>query len=96
MTQSRRNQIHSIDAKLYLYDMHSYPSLLDELNDILAEEEMEFEAMAEGMQDSGRGEESRQAQECLRRAIKALGKIVDGKKRTQELMDTIHENLRAV
>ena len=95
MTQSRRNQIHSIDAKLYLLDTNYYPSLLDELNDILAEEEMEFEAMAEGMQDSGRGVESRDAQECLRRAIKGLKKIVDGKKK-QEMMDTIHENLRAV
>lgn len=96
MTQSRRNQIHSIDAKLYLYDMHSYPALLDELNDFLSEEVDEFNSMAEGMQDSGRGVESRDAQECLRRAIGVLKKIVDGKKRTQELLDTIHENLRAV
>lgn len=58
MTQSRRNQIHTIDAKLYLYDTNYHPSLLDELNDILSEEEMEFNSMAEGMQDSGRGVES--------------------------------------
>lgn len=95
MTQSRRNQIHSIDAKLYLFETHYYPSLLEELNDFLSEEEMEFNSMAEGMQDSGRGVESREAQECLRRAIKALKKIVDGK-RKQELMDDVHENLRAV
>ena len=96
MTQSRRNQLHSIDAKLYLFETNYYPDLLNELSFILTEEEMEFNSMAEGMQDSGRGVESREAQECLRRAIKGLGKIVDGKKRTQELLDTIHENLRAV
>lgn len=96
MTQSRREQIHTIDAKLYLYETDYYPALLEELNYFLSEEEMEFEAMAEGMQDSGRGVESQNAQECLRRAIKGLKKIVDGKKRVQELLDTIHENQRAV
>lgn len=96
MTQSRRNQIHTIDAKLYLFETHYYSSLLDELNDFLSEEEMEFNSMAEGMQDSGRGVESQSAQECLRRAIKGLKKIVDGKKRVQEMMDVVHENLRAV
>lgn len=97
MIQSRRNKIHTIDARIYLSDPHYYPDLLNELSFILSEEETEFESMAEGMRDSGRGEESRQAQECLRRAIKVLEKIVDGKKKTQGgLLDEVHENLRAV
>ena len=96
MTQSRRNKIHSIDARIYLLDNDHYPSLLNELTFILEEEEASYNVMPEGLRDSDRGKESSDAQECLRRALKALGKIVDGKKRTQDLMDTIHENLRAV
>ena len=94
MIQSRRNRIYSIDARLYLYD--EYTSLLDELKDILADEEADYELMPEGPKQSDRGAASRNAQFCLQRAIKNLGKIVDGKKKTQELMDEVHENLRAV
>ena len=64
MIQSRRNRIHTIDAKLYLFD-GGYDSLLRELEGILQEEIDEYNAMAEGMQDSGRGVESRDAQACL-------------------------------
>ena len=53
--------------------------------------------MPEGLRDSDRGKESSDAQECLRRAIKALGKVVDGKrKQQQELLDEVHMNRRAV
>ena len=94
MIQSRRNRIYSIDAKLYLYE--SYGFLLRELEGILQEEIDEYNNMPEGLQDGGRGVESRDAQACLLRAIKALGRVVDGKKKNQELMDEIHVNLRAV
>ena len=94
MIQSRRNRIYSIDAKLYLYE--SYDFLLRELDGILQEEIDEYNSMPEGLQDGGRGVESRDAQACLLRAIKALGRVVDGKKNNQELMDEIHVNLRAV
>ena len=94
MIQSRRNRIYSIDAKLYLYE--SYDFLLRELDGILQEEKDEYNSMPEGLQDGGRGVESRDAQACLLRAIKALGRVVDGKKKNQELMDEIHVNLRAV
>ena len=54
--------------------------------------------MPEGIQDGDRGTESRDAQSHLQRAIKALGEVMDGKKKQkmQELMDEDHENLRAV
>ena len=54
--------------------------------------------MPEGIQDGDRGTESRDAQSHLQRAIKALGEVKDGKKKQkmQELMDEVHENLRAV
>ena len=94
MIQSRRNRIYSIDAKLYLYE--SYDFLLRELDGILQEEIDEYNSMPEGLQDGSRGAESRDAQACLLRAIKALGRVVDGKKKNQELMDEIHVNLRAV
>ena len=93
MTQSRRERIYAIDAKLYLFDDESYPSLLNELEGILDEEMADYNSMPEGMQQSGRGAESRDAQVYLQRAIKGLSK---GRKKTQELMDEIHENLRSV
>ena len=54
--------------------------------------------MPEGMQDSGRGAESRNAQISLQKAIKGLKEVVDKKNRrkAQELMDEVHDNLRAV
>ena len=46
---------------------------------------------------SDRGAASKDAQDDhLKRAIKALGKVVDGRKKNQELLDEVHENLRAV
>ena len=96
MIQSRRKQIYSIDAKLYLSEEQHYPSLLNELEDILEEEIASFEAMPDGPKQSDRGAESKEAQVCLQRAIKALGKVVGGKKKTQELLDEVHENLRMV
>ena len=97
MVQSRREQIYSIDAKLYLYE-DGYASLLNDLESILEEEVASFAAMPEGMQDSGRGAESRNAQTYLKKAIKALREVVDKKNRrkTQELMDEVHDNLRAI
>ena len=91
MIQSRRNRIYTIDAKLYLLD--EYASRLNELESILDEEAADYEAMPEGSRQSDRGEESRQAQAYLQKVVKALGKVVDGK-RKQELMDIVHENLR--
>ena len=79
MNQSRRKQIYSIDAKLYLWE--SYYSLQDELKSILEEEVIEFNHMPDGQLVSSRGAASRDAQVCLQRAIKALSKIVDGKRR---------------
>ena len=96
MIQSRRERIYSVDAKLYLSEEQHYPSLLNELEDILAEEAASYEAMPEGPKQSDRGAESKEAQVCLQRAIKALGKVVGGKKKTQELLDEVHENLRMV
>lgn len=54
--------------------------------------------MPEGMQDSGRGAESRNAQISLQKAIKSLKEVVDKKNRrkAQELMDEVHDNLRVV
>lgn len=97
MVQSRREQIYSIDAKLYLYE-DGYASFLNDLESILEEEVASFAAMPEGMQDSGCGAESRNAQISLQKAIKALKEVVDKKNRrkTQELMDEVHENLRVV
>ena len=97
MIQSRRKQIYSIDARLYLCD-DGYGSPLEELKDILADEAADYEAMPEGSRQSDRGSESRDAQANLQKAIKALGEVVDGrkKKKMQELMDEVHENLRAV
>ena len=97
MVQSRREQIYSIDAKLYLYE-DGYASLLNDLESILEEEVASFAAMPEGMQDSGRGAESRNAQISLQKAIKSLKEVVDKKNRrkAQELMDEVHDNLRAV
>ena len=97
MVQSRREQIYSIDAKLYLYE-DGYASLLNDLESILEEEVASFAAMPEGMQDSGCGAESRNTQISLQKAIKALKEVVDKKNRrkTQELMDEVHENLRVV
>ena len=77
MIQSRRNRIYSIDAKLYLYE--SYDFLLRELDGILQEEIDEYNSMPEGLQDGGRGVESREAQTCLQRAIKALREFMDKK-----------------
>ena len=93
MIQSRRKQIYSIDAKLYLFN--EYAPLLNELEDILEEEIASYEAMPEGPKQSDRGAASRDAQDHLKRAIKALSKVVNGKK-TQELLDEVHENLRLV
>lgn len=87
MTQSRRELIYSIDAKLYLYG--PLPSLLNELEAILDEETGDFNMMLEGLRDSGRGVESREAQIYLQKAIKGLS----GKKKTQELLDEVHECL---
>ena len=97
MVQSRREQIYSIDAKLYLYE-DGYASLLNDLESILEEEVSSFSAMPEGLQDSGRGAESRNAQISLQKAIKSLKEVVDKKNRrkAQELMDEVHDNLRAV
>ena len=98
MVQSRREQIYSIDAKLYLWGEEDYVFLLNDLESILEEEVASFAAMPEGMQDSGCGAESRNAQISLQKAIKALKEVVDKKNRrkTQELMDEVHENLRVV
>ena len=96
MIQSRRERIYSVDAKLYLSEEQHYPSLLNELEDILEEEIASYEAMPEGPKQSDRGAASRDAQDHLKRAIKALGKVVDGKRKTQELMDEVHDNLRLV
>ena len=97
MVQSRREQIYSIDAKLYLYE-DGYASLLNDLESILEEEVSSFSAMPEGMQDSSRGAESRNAQISLQKAKKALKEVVDkiNRRKTQELLDEVHENLRAV
>lgn len=94
MIQSRRERIYSVDAKLYLFN--EYAPLLNDLKDVLEEETTDYETMPEGLQDSNRGTESRDAQACLQRAIKALSKVVEGKKKAQELMDEVHENLRMV
>ena len=94
MIQSRRNRINSIDAKLYLYERYDF--LLRELEGILQEEINEYNSMPEGLQYGGRGAESRDAQACLLRAIKALGRVLDGRKKIQDLTDEIHWNLRAV
>ena len=94
MIQNRRKRIYSVDAKLYLYEI--YDLLLRELEGILQEEIDEYNSMPEGLQDGGRGVESRDAQTHLKKAIKALDRVVDGKKKNQELMDEIHVNLRAV
>ena len=94
MIQSRRKRIYSIDAKLYLFN--EYAPLLNELEIILSEEVASFEAMPDGPKQSDRGAASKDAQVCLQRAIKALGKVVGGKKKTQELLDEVHENLRMV
>ena len=96
MIQSRRERIYSVDAKLYLSEEQHYPSLLNELEDILEEEIASYEAMPDGPKQSDRGAASKDAQVCLQRAIKALGKVVGGKKKTQELLDEVHENLRMV
>ena len=96
MIESRRERIYSVDAKLYLSEEQHYPSLLNELEDILEEEIASFEAMPDGPKQSDRGAASKDAQVCLQRAIKALGKVVGGKKKTQELLDEVHENLRMV
>ena len=98
MIQSRRDQIHSIDAKLYLCDEDTYSFLLNDLESILEEEVSSFNAMPEGTQDSGRGVESGNAQTCLRKTIKALREVVGKKNRRkeQELIDEVHDNLRAV
>ena len=93
MIQSRRKRIYSIDAKLYLFN--EYAPLLNELEIILSEEVASYEAMSEGLKQCDRGAASREAQACFQRAIKALSKVVDGKK-TQELLDEVHENLRMV
>ena len=85
-----------IDAKLYLFDAESPPSLLNELEAILEEEISDFNSMPEGLQQSGRGAESRDAQAYLQKAIKALSLMTSGKKKTQELMDEVHDNLRLV
>ena len=99
MTQSRRKRIYSVDARLFLYD-EGYGALLNELKVILDEEVADFNIMGEGMQDSGRGVESRNAQACLQKAIKALTEVVDRRKlsngKLQELMDEIHGSLRSV
>ena len=94
MIQSRRERIYSVDAKLYLFN--EYAPLLNELEDILEEEIASYEAMPEGPKQSDRGAASRDAQDHLKRAIKALGKVVDGKRKTQELMDEVQDNLRLV
>lgn len=98
MIQSRRDQIYSIDAKLYLWGEDDYILLLNDLESILEEEVSSFSAMPEGMQDSSRGAESRNAQISLQKAIKSLKEVVDKKNRrkAQELMDEVHDNLRAV
>jgi len=98
MIQSRRDQIYSIDAKLYLWGEDDYILLLNDLESILEEEVSSFSAMPEGMQDSGRGAESWNAQISLQKAIKSLKEVVDKKNRrkAQELMDEVHDNLRAV
>ena len=95
MIQSRRKRVYSIDAGLYLCD-GGYGDFLNELEDILEEEIASYEAMPEGPKQSDRGAASRDAQDHLKRAIKALGKVVGGKKKTQELLDEVHENLRMV
>lgn len=93
MIQRRRDQIHSIDAKLYLFDAESHPSLLNELEAILEEEISDFNSMPGGLRDSGRGADSRDAQAYLQKAIKGLSEMVNGKKKT---LDEVHENLRLV
>ena len=93
MTQERRKRIYSIDAKLYLFDTENHPSLLNELEAILDEEVADFNSMPEGLQQSGRGAESRDAQAYLQKAIKGLGLVTNGKKKT---LDEVHENLRWV
>ena len=95
MIQSRRERIYSVDAKLYLSEEQHYPSLFNELEDILEKEIASYEAMPEGPKQSDRGAASRDAQDHLKRAIKALGKVVDGKK-TQEILDEVHDDLRLV
>ena len=90
MIQSRRKRVYSIDAGLYLCD-GGYGDYLNELEDILEEEIASYEAMPDGPKQSDRGAESKEAQVCLQRAIKALGKVVDGKKKTQELLDEVHD-----
>ena len=96
MLDSKKSKL-TLDAKLYLCD-DAYDSLLREVEEILEEEKAEFECMPEGIQDGDRGTESRDAQSHLQRAIKALGEVMDGKKKQkmQELMDEVHENLREV
>jgi hypothetical protein len=99
MIQSRRNRVYSVDARLFLYE-EGYGPLLNELRDILDEEVADFNNMPEGLQDSGRGSESRDAQVYLQKAIKALTEVTDRKRisngKMQELMDEIHSSLRSV
>ena len=97
MIQRRRKQIYSVDARLYLCD-DGYGSLLRVLEEILEDEKVDFENMPEGIQDSERGVESGDAQARLKRAIKALGEVADGRKKQkmQELMDEVHDNLRLI
>ena len=98
MVQRIRERIYSIDAKLYLCDEEDFTFLLNELESILDEEAASFGTMPEGLQESGRGLESRNAQAYLQKAVKALREVTDKKNRRkmQELMDEVHANLRAV
>ena len=50
--------------------------------------------MPDGQLDGARGTESRNAQACLERAVKAL--TSGRRKKAQEQMDIVHENLRVV
>ena len=95
MIQSRRKRVYSIDAGLYLCD-GGYDDFLNELKYILDEEVADYESMPEGPKQSDRGTESKNSQDHLQRVIKALSKVVDGKRKTQELVDEVHDNLRLV
>ena len=59
MVQRIRERVYSIDAKLYLCDEEDFTFLLNELESILDEEAASFGTMPEGLQESGRGLESR-------------------------------------
>ena len=87
-----------LSSKLYLCDEEDFTFLLNELESILDEEAASFGTMPEGLQESGRGLESRNAQAYLQKAVKALREVTDKKNRRkmQELMDEVHANLRAV